>query len=286
MTGAAGFEVIHHTRYRFSEPATGSVLMCCLRPRDDRGQELLDFSLETRPGSRMTDDVDCFGNHRHVLSILEAHDQLVIEARSVVVPAPRSDFPEDLGENAWERLHAASRPFEDWDWLHPSRLTCSSASLTAFLERHAIAPGADPLASTRELSRQIHRILDYVPGSTSTQSTIEDVLATGQGVCQDYAHLMIAITRSWGIPSRYVSGFLCPGGDNPDYHTTHAWAECRFPDVGWTGFDPTNDSVDGDGHIRIATGRDFSDVSPTRGILMGGCQATLDVDVRIRPAGA
>lgn len=260
--------------------------MCCLRPCRDRGQELLSFSLETRPESRVTDDVDCFGNHRHVLSLLEEHDQLEIEARSVVVPALGTDHPADLGENAWERLHAESRPFEDWEWLHPSRLTRPSASLTAFLERHAIAPGADPLASTRDLSSELHRILNYVPGSTSTQSTIEDVLATGEGVCQDYAHLMIAITRSWGIPSRYVSGFLCPDEEgNPGYHTTHAWVECRFPEVGWTAFDPTNDSIDGPGHIRVATGRDFSDVSPTRGILLGGCQAALEVDVRIRPAG-
>ena len=258
--------------------------MCCLRPRDDRGQELIAYSLETRPESRTADEVDCFGNHRHVLSLLEQHDQLAIEARSVVVPAPEPDLPADLGTDAWGRLHAESRPFEDWDWLHPTRLTCPSASLTTFLERHAIAPGADPLASTRDLSRQLYRILNYVPGSTSTQSTIEDVLMTGQGVCQDYAHLMIAITRSWGIPSRYVSGFLYDD-EGGGYHTTHAWVECRFPDVGWAGFDPTNDNFAGASHIRIAEGRDFSDVSPTRGILLGGCRTTLDVDVRIRPAG-
>ncbi len=134
--------------------------------------------------------------------------------------------------------------------------------------------------------RQLHRILNYVPGSTSTQSTIEDILATGKGVCQDYTHLMIAITRSWGIPSRYVSGFLCPDGEDAGSHTTHAWVECRFPGVGWTGFDPTNDSIVDASHIRIATGRDFSDVSPTRGVLLGGGGTTLDVEVTIRPAGS
>ncbi|MCY4609996.1 MAG: transglutaminase family protein [bacterium] len=285
MTRSTAFEVIHRTRYRFSAPATGSVLMCCLRPRHDRGQQLLAYSLETQPESRTADEVDCFGNHRHVLSFLEEHDQLAIEARSVVVPAAGPVLPADLGKNAWERLHAASRTFDDWDWLHPGRLTCPSTSLTAFLERHDIAPGADPLASARDLSRQLHRVLNYVPGSTSTQSTIEDILATGKGVCQDYTHLMIAITRSWGIPSRYVSGFLCPDGEDAGSHTTHAWVECRFPGVGWTGFDPTNDSIVDASHIRIATGRDFSDVSPTRGILLGGGGTTLDVKVTIRPAG-
>ncbi len=258
--------------------------MCCLKPCEDLGQQLLAFSLETRPDVRAADDIDCFGNQRHVLSLLAKHDHLEIEARSLVIPAGDPDLPADLGDNPWERLNAASHPFEDWEWLRPTQLTSASASLTAFVERHAIAPGADPLASTRDLSERLHRTLNYVPGSTSTQSTIEDILATGQGVCQDYAHLMIAISRSWGIPSRYVSGFLYDNSDEGGYHTTHAWVECRFPDVGWVGFDPTNDSIAGACHIRIAAGRDFSDVSPTRGILLGGCRTTLDVDVRIRPA--
>ena len=108
MTRRTGFEVIHHTRYRFSQPATGSVLMCCLRPRDDRGQELIAFSLETRPESRTADEVDCFGNHRHVLSLLERHDQLAIEARSVVVPAPEPDLPR-ISEETPGRGFSSSR---------------------------------------------------------------------------------------------------------------------------------------------------------------------------------
>ena len=285
MTRPSGFEVTHQTCYRFSEPAGGSVFMCCLKPCHDLGQQLCAFSLKTRPDSRIADDVDCFGNHRHVLSLLARHDHLEIEARSVVIPAPAPDLPAKPADNPWERLNAASRLFEDWEWLHPTQLTSASGSLATFVEHHAIAPGADPLASARDLSTRLHHTLAYVPGSTSAQSTIEDILATGQGVCQDYAHLMIAITRSWGIPSRYVSGFLYDDSDEGGYHTTHAWVECRFPDVGWVGFDPTNDSIAGARHIRIAAGRDFCDVSPTRGILMGGCRTTLDVDVRIRPAG-
>ena len=279
------FEVDHLTRYRYSAPATESVMLLCLKPTQDQGQRLLHFALETRPPSRLVPDMDCFGNDRHVLSLHEQHDALEIRAHSVVVPGPDPVLPHELPDGAWERIRAGSNPFTDWDYLQPSVLTMPSASMAEFVHRHGIERGRDPLRSALELSGTLHRVLSYVPGSTSTQSTIEHVLATGSGVCQDYAHLMIAIARSWGIPSRYVSGFLLPS-DDPDesasQRTTHAWVECRFPDLGWVSFDPTNDSLAGAGYIRIATGRDFGDVSPTLGILKGGGKTTLDVDVGIR----
>ena len=260
-------------------------MLLCLEPTQDQGQRLLHFALETRPQSHLVPDVDCFGNNRHVLSLHEQHDTLELRARSVVAPGPDPVLPHGLPDGAWERMRAGNNPFVDWDFLQPSALTMPSASMADFVDGHGIERGRDPLRTALDLSGTLHRVLSYIPGSTSTQSTIAHVLATGSGVCQDYAHLMIAIARSWGIPSRYVSGFLCPS-DDPDEsapnRTTHAWVECRFPDLGWVGFDPTNDRLAGAGHIRIATGRDFGDVSPTRGVLKGGGKITLDVDVGIR----
>ena len=260
-------------------------MLLCLKPTQDQGQRLLHFALETRPRCRLVPDIDCFGNDRHVLFLHEQHDTLEIRARSVVVPGPHPALPRGLPDGAWETMRAGNNPFADWDHLQPSTLTMPSTSMADFVAGHGIERGRDPLRSALELSGILHRVLNYVPGSTSTQSTIEHVLATGSGVCQDYAHLMIAIARSWGIPSRYVSGFICPSDDpneRASQRTTHAWVECRFPDLGWVGFDPTNDSLAGADHIRIATGRDFGDVSPTRGILKGGGTTTLDVDVGIR----
>ena len=118
------------------------------------------------------------------------------------------------------------------------------------------------------------------------ESPVEHILETGRGVCQDYAHLMIAIARSWGIPTRYVSGYLNPtdqSGEQAPSNATHAWVECRLPELGWIGFDPTNQSFAGEGgKVHIAVGRDYHDVSPTRGVLQGGGATHLEVDVRTR----
>ena len=115
------------------------------------------------------------------------------------------------------------------------------------------------------------------------------MLETGRGVCQDYAHVMIAIARSWGVPTRYVSGFVAASDDRGGivkHGATHAWVECLLPGIGWTGFDPTNRKLAGAYHVRVAAGRDYRDVSPTRGVFVGGGQSLLQVDVSMREAGA
>ena len=157
-------------------------------------------------------------------------------------------------------------------------------ALAAFVERHGIEPGDDPLDSLRRLSDTLHRRLHYIPGSTSAESPVDHLLETDRGVCQDYAHAMIAIARSWGIPARYVSGYLHVTADSaghvPD-NATHAWVECRLPELGWIGFDPTNRTLAGDGYVRIAAGRDYRDVSPTHGVVQGGGDSRLEVEVRV-----
>ena len=123
------------------------------------------------------------------------------------------------------------------------------------------------------------------PGATNAGSTIDDILITKQGVCQDYAHVMIAIARSWGIPTRYVSGYMHVTGLQGEIvpqSATHAWLECLLPDVGWFGFDPTNATVADERHVRIAVGRDYNDVSPTRGVLIDGEPSDLDATVKIQ----
>ena len=120
-------------------------------------------------------------------------------------------------------------------------------------------------------------------------STIDHILETGQGVCQDYAHVMIAIARCWGIPTRYVSGYLHVtgnGGQQVPATLSHAWVECRLAGLGWIGFDPTNQSLADQRYVRVALGRDYQDVSPTRGVFRGGGQSRLEVNVRMRPLSA
>ena len=179
--------------------------------------------------------------------------------------------------------------FVYWDYTRPSALTGPSLALTSFVDRLDIRAGGDPLESLLRLSDTLHRAFAYSPGSTSVISTIDHILETGHGVCQDYAHVMIAIARSWGIPTRYVSGYLHVTGNGEQQvsaTSSHAWAECRLPGLGWVGIDPTNQTLADQRHVRLAVGRDYQDVPPTRGIFHGGGQSRLEVNVRMQPLSA
>ena len=158
-------------------------------------------------------------------------------------------------------------------------------ALAAFVERQGIGPTDDPLQTLLHLRDSIHHSFDYVPGSTTAVSPIDHILETGQGVCQDYAHVMIAIARSWGVPTRYVSGYVSArkAGMSAPQSATHAWAECFLPGLGWTEFDPTNPDLSNEHLVRVAVGRDYHDVAPTRGVFVGESDSLLEVSVRMRP---
>ena len=163
-------------------------------------------------------------------------------------------------------------------------LAKSSPALASFVDGNGIKRRDDPLRDLLRLSDTLHNSFHYVPGSTSAASPIEHILESRRGVCQDYAHVMITIARSWGIPARYVSGYLHiigPDGEEAQENATHAWVECLLPELGWVGFDPVNKSVSDERHVRIAVGRDYQDVSPTRGVYRGGGQTRLEVNVQV-----
>ena len=284
MTGAVRYEIEHLSHYSYTAPVQQCVMLLCLEPRQDRGQRLLDFEIEPSPPANLSRETDCFGNTRHLLDLHQMHQILEITTRSTVEVASAPPLPARLHTSAWEEIR--SHRESDWDFTHPSALVRPSPALTEFVDRHGIEPMDDPLTSLLQLSHTLHDCLQYIPGSTTAESPVEHILETGRGVCQDYAHLMIAIARSWGIPARYVSGYLNPtdqSGEQTPSNATHAWVECRLPELGWVGFDPTNQSFAGEGgKVHIAVGRDYHDVSPTRGVLQGGGVTRLEVDVRTR----
>lgn len=286
MTGAVRYEIEHLSHYSYTAPVQQCVMLLCLEPRQDRGQRLLDFEIETQPPANLNRETDCFGNTRHLLDLHQMHQILEITTRSTVEVASAPPLPARLHAGAWEEIHSRRESCADWDFTHPSALVRPSPALAEFVGRHCIEPMDDPLESLLQLSHTLHDCLQYIPGSTTAESPVEHILETGRGVCQDYAHLMIAIARSWDIPARYVSGYLNPTDQSSEQapsNATHAWVECRLPELGWVGFDPTNQSFAGEGgKVHIAVGRDYHDVSPTRGVLQGGGATRLDVDVRTR----
>ncbi|WP_309606492.1 transglutaminase family protein [Phenylobacterium sp.] len=178
--------------------------------------------------------------------------------------------------------------------------TSTSCTHTALPDRPTLAAfvaetklddlrSCDPLTALRELSKIVYEAFAYEAGVTRADSPIDHVLETRKGVCQDFAHVMLAICRSWGLPARYVSGYLFTdrkSGDRSDPDATHAWVEVFLPSLRWVGFDPTNNIAAGERHITCAVGRDYSDVPPSRGVYKGEAESELSVGVTVRRARA
>jgi len=278
------FLVEHLSDFRYAEPAQGSLMVLRLHPRTDGGQRVGSFSLDIDPAAAPIAFQDPFSNACHLFNVHRTHEHTAVKSRAEVETAPAPDLPDRLGGDAWGALAEVAPPLAHWEFLTPSQFARQSPALEAFAEANGLRKGGDPLSSLLELGRALHDAFHYEPGSTAVDSPIEHILETGSGVCQDYTHVMIAIARSWGIPSRYVSGYLhregAPGEQTPE-GASHAWAEFLLPDLGWLGIDPTNDTIADHRHVRIAIGRDYADAAPTRGAVFGGGESRLDVVVRV-----
>lgn len=271
----------HALDFRYGAPVDSSVMTLHVQPLQDRRQVLLDFAIETDPGGPVFAFDGPFGNRGHFLDRPSPHERLVIRTRSVVETGPQQAPPDDLGANGWDRVERGVRAPGQWLMLQPSRFVHPSPALDRFVREHSLERGDDPLASAIELTARLHGIFDYRPGSTAADSPIDNILETGRGVCQDYAHVMASIMRGWGVPCRYVSGYLGPDAAGTAPGASHAWVECWFPDLGWIGLDPTNDSGDDERHIRVAVGRDYADVPPARGTYKGSAQSALTPQVTV-----
>ena len=282
------FLVEHLSDFRYEEPAQGSLMVVRLHPREDNGQRVASFALEIDPAAAPVAFKDPFGNVCHLFNIHRSHERTAVRSKADVVTAPAPDLPDRLATDAWDALAEAAAPLDYFEFLAPSRFARPSPALAAFTDANGLRRGGDPLSSLLEMARALHALFQYEPGSTAVDSPIEHILETGRGVCQDYTHVMLTIARSWGIPSRYVSGYLhregAPGEQTPD-GASHAWAEFLLPDLGWIGIDPTNDTFADHRHVRIAVGRDYADAAPTRGAVFGGGGSRLEVRVTVTEAG-
>jgi transglutaminase-like putative cysteine protease len=283
------YSIRHVTRFVYTPPVTESMTEVRMQPRAEGGQRCLKFELHTQPRARILGYRDHLGNIVHHFDIPGKHSQLKITAESTVEIAPAPTLPESLDAGAWEAMDSIDRSGAYWDYLAPSQYAFKTELLAELARELRVKRRGDPLSLLRETNAAIYESFDYKPQSTSVDSPIDDALRMRVGVCQDYAHIMIALARELRIPCRYVSGYLFHEGNGHDRSAagaSHAWVEAYLPELGWVGFDPTNNLIAGERHIRTAIGRDYADVPPTRGVFKGLAQSELSVGVQVSPAEA
>jgi transglutaminase-like putative cysteine protease len=283
------FSVRHITIFNYSTPVSQSVMEVRKQPRSEGIQRCVSFNLFVQPQAQLMGYRDYQGNIVHHFDIPKHHTQLTITAESYVEMDEPAPLPETLGDNAWDKIDQQVKTGDLWDGLMPSQYVEQTALLRALAQELRVERRGDPLQLLREINSAIYKHFDYEPQSTQVDSPIDHALETRQGVCQDFAHIMLALVRPLGIPCRYVSGYLARHTDDharssPD--ASHAWIEAFLPNLGWVGFDPTNNQMTGQYHIRVAVGRDYADVPPTRGVYKGNGVNELKVAVQVRRADA
>ncbi|MGH3744460.1 MAG: transglutaminase family protein [Mycobacteriales bacterium] len=276
----------HTTAFSYPEPARASFNELRLTPRNDEGQNLISFGLTLDPVARTTQFRDHWGTLVQAFNINAPHEHLTIVGESRVVTYPRPALPGSRAEGGtFDELDDAALRDTLAEWLRPSPLAAGGEPLTTFAQhvRQVVAPHS-VLALVEGVAHEVHARFTYVTGTSYVSSTVDDLLKRGTGVCQDFAHLMIATLRDLGIPARYVSGYFYAGHGEPEPDValeveSHAWVEAYVPGHGWVAYDPTNDCPADERHVTVAVGRDYGDVPPVRGTLLGGHGQRLDVAV-------
>lgn len=283
------YSIRHVTVFHYSAPVSESVMEVRMQPRTEGGQRCARFQLHTAPRTQIMAYRTDQGNVVHHFDVPGRHTQLTLTAEALVEVAPPPPLPEDLGRDTWGEIDRMTAAGEHWDELAPSTFARPTALLLDLAVELDARRRGDPLALLRELNTRMYQSFDYDPGHTHVHSPIDDALRARRGVCQDVAHITIALVRQLGIPCRYVSGYLfhrVEDHDRSEQDASHAWVEALLPGLGWVGFDPTNNLLAGERHIRVAVGRDYADVPPTRGVYKGRAESQLEVSVRVTPSDA
>jgi transglutaminase-like putative cysteine protease len=290
----ARYHVEHQTRYDYSAPVTQSWQLARLTPRTLPWQRLLAHALHVEPSvDERHDAPDNFGNTNLHFALHRAHRLLAVRMQCTVEVAPRPD-PAVAAPASWEAVRDAVLVTPSLDELlparlrEPTRLVPLSARARAYAAG-ALRPGRDWLDALMALMHSIHRDFEFEPGATTVSTAVDDVLEQRRGVCQDFAHVMLSALRSSGLPARYVSGYLLthPPHGQPrlmGVDASHAWVAAYAPHYGWVEFDPTNDQLADQRYITLAWGADFADVVPLRGVILGGAEQRLRVEVNVVPA--
>jgi len=292
------YRVVHETTYAYSEPASISHNLGHLLPRRTARQALHHLELRIDPSPADVEAYqDYFGNDVVTFSVIEPHDRLCVrtESRVEITPPPPVDAD---ASPPWEEVTRSLRgqgdpqglPAREMIWESPFVPTGPAFAAYA---RESFSPDRRIYEALIDFNHRIHEDFRYDPEATTLATPIEEVLEERHGVCQDFAHLMIGCLRSLGLSARYVSGYIRSADPAkksrpaPDglvgSEASHAWVSAWCPPYGWLELDPTNDLVPSDQHVLLAYGRDYDDVSPLKGVTLGGGEHSVQVRVEVRP---
>lgn len=285
------YRITHRTVYAYDSFVSYSHHVAHLRPRETDRQEVLAFDLEVSPRpTALAPRSDYYGNPAIFLGIETSHQQLTVTS-SCRVRVSAAEWPDPGSTPPWESIRPAvlgdvlSPDSAAGEFMFDSRLISRRPTFAKYAAE-SFTPNRPVLEGILDLTHRIYREFTFDPRATTVATPIEEAFEARSGVCQDFAHLAIAFFRSIGLPARYVSGYLettPPQGSSRliGSDVSHAWCSVWCPGVGWIDTDPTNDLLPSDRHVTIAWGRDFSDVSPLRGVVVGGGEHELKVFVDV-----
>src|SRR5882762_3893915 len=292
---AERYTIEHVTRYAYTAPVSQSWQLARLTPRVLPWQKPLSHSLQIDPPpDERHDAADSFGNTVTHFGLHGAHRVLRVRMRCSVEVGQRP-LPVEGGEaETWESVRDAVRGDPTLDDLNPARMSEPTPLVPLSDAAHdyaapSLQAGRDWLEAVSELMHRIHLDFEFEPGATTVSTSVDEVLAKRHGVCQDFAHLLLACLRAHGLPARYVSGYLLtdPPPGRPrlmGVDASHAWVAAYSPKHGWIEFDPTNDQLADQRYITLGWGADFADVVPLRGVILGGGTQEMQVSVSVVPA--
>jgi len=281
------YRITHSTRYSYPAMVSQCFNEAHLTPRALPNQRIREHALEVHPyPAFLHERKDYFGNDVSTFAVFEKHDRFAAVATSVVEVEPPGG--EILSSPAWEQVSELLAKPLDPDSVAASEFIFDSPYISALAElreyaRPTFTPGRPLLSALQELTGRIHDEFKYQPRSTSIDTPALEVLHNRQGVCQDFAHLMIGALRSLRLSARYVSGYIRSSPRFQGAAASHAWVSVYDPQNGWLSFDPTNNMMPSDTHITLAWGRDYGDVTPVKGLTLGGGGQSVEVEVRVQP---
>jgi len=280
------YEVIHSTKYQYEAPVSQCLNEVHLTPRVLPTQAVKGAILKVEPAPAFVyERKDYFGNDVSTFGVFETHDKLTATARSLVEVTPsgiaviQQDWEDVRGQIAAQTDEACLAASE---FVYESPYVPLSPELIAYAQE-GFSSKRTLIDVVQDLSHRIHEDFKYEPQSTSIDLPLVEVLRNRHGVCQDFAHVMIGALRSHRLAARYVSGYVRSGPNVLGAQASHAWVSVFFPGAGWLDFDPTNDVMPSDAHVPLAWGRDYADVTPVKGITLGGRGQAVEVEVYVKP---